>query len=149
MSQQVFYLSTLELPTTYVLKNQTHIIIIMSPHYLIAILALLFPLLAAARDQNGGSAIPWKPLENITEPHVTEIANFAVTTYNLQDKKNLVFQKVTKGFYHKEVGTLYRLVIRVKNDKSALTPTADYEAVVLEKRWAEYKKLVSFVQITN
>ncbi|KAK9923234.1 hypothetical protein M0R45_031664 [Rubus argutus] len=121
----------------------------MSPHYLIAILALLFPLIAAARDQNGGSAIPWKPLENINDPHVTEIANFAVTTHNLQDKKNLVFQKVTKGFYHKEVGTLYRLVIRVKNDKSVLTPTADYEAVVLEKRWAEYKKLVSFVQITK
>lgn len=123
----------------------------MSPHYLIAILALLFPLLTAAIDQSGGSAPlgAWMPLKNISDPHVTEIANFAVTSYNSQNHKNLLFQKVIKGYYHIESGTRYRLVVRVKDEKSVVIPTADYLAVVLEKRWAGDKKLVFFYQISN
>jgi hypothetical protein len=123
----------------------------MSPHYLIAILALLFPLLTAAVDQSGGPAPlgAWTPLKNISDPPVIEIAKFAVTAYNSQNHKNLLFQKVIKGSYHIESGTRYRLVVRVKDEKSVVIPTADYLADVLEKRWTGDKKLVYFQQISN
>ncbi|PRQ51121.1 putative Cystatin domain-containing protein [Rosa chinensis] len=122
----------------------------MSPHYLVAILALLFPLLTAAVDKSGDSAPlgAWTPLKNISDPQVTEIAKYAVKVYNSQNHKNLIFQKVIKGYYQIESGRLYKLDVRVKDEKSVQFPTTDYQAIVLT-RGSFFKKLVSFRQISN
>ncbi|KAL6140803.1 hypothetical protein ACLB2K_059096 [Fragaria x ananassa] len=121
----------------------------MSPHYLIAIFALLFPLLTTAVDNNSDNTLigAWKPLKSISDPHVTEIANYAVDAYTRQNQKHLIFQKVIKGYYQIESGILYKLVIRVK-DENVHFPNAEYQAVVLSKGSVS-KKLISFIEITN
>ena len=147
MPQQVSFASTL---THQVLEHQTHIVVIMSPYNLVAILALLFPLLTAAVEL-GGHSTPvgaWVPLKDINDPQVIKIAKFAVYAYTRQNTyKNLIFQKVIKGYYQIESGTLYKLVIRVKDDDVHF-PTADFQAIVLSKGSVS-KKLVSFTQISN
>ncbi|KAL6140807.1 hypothetical protein ACLB2K_059100 [Fragaria x ananassa] len=89
----------------------------------------------AAMDHSGDStpvdASAWFPLKNISDPHVTEIANYAVDAYTRQNQKHLIFRKVIKGYYQIESGTLYKLVIRVK-DENVHFPTAEYLASLVK-----------------
>ncbi|XP_061344379.1 cysteine proteinase inhibitor 5-like [Gastrolobium bilobum] len=82
----------------------------------------------------------WKPIQNIADPHVTEIANYAVTEYDNRSGSKLKLVKVIKGETQVVAGTNYRLVLAAK-DESA---TKHYEAVVWEKVWEHFKNLTSF-----
>lgn len=107
-------------------------------YLLLAILAVLLSLSAAATPL-GPATGGWEPIENINDPHVKEIAEFAVSEYNKKSNKKLVFQSVVKGETQVVTGKNYRLVIAVKDDK--------YEAVVWERVWLHSKILTSFNQV--
>ncbi|KAE8724385.1 Cysteine proteinase inhibitor 5 [Hibiscus syriacus] len=100
---------------------------------------VFFPLIFSdARKANftGG----WSPIQNITDPHVSEIAEFAVGQYNNESKASLKLEKVLKGETQVVSGTNYRLVLKAKDGAAEKT----YEAVVWEKPWQNYKNLTSF-----
>ncbi|XP_050387398.1 cysteine proteinase inhibitor 5-like [Argentina anserina] len=110
---------------------------------LFALLLLLLPLVTAVADETviGG----WTPIKNIGDPHVKEIAEFAVSEYNQSQKKSLVFQSVVRGETQVVAGIKYRLVISVNEGDSL----ANYEAVVWEKIWIKFRKLISFNKAGN
>ncbi|XP_061999277.1 cysteine proteinase inhibitor 5-like [Rosa rugosa] len=74
---------------------------------LFAILAILHPLAAAARS---GMAGGWKLIKDINDPHVKEIAEFAVSKYNSRVSEHV------KGETQVVVGENYRLVIAIKDN---------------------------------
>ncbi|KAK9923486.1 hypothetical protein M0R45_031903 [Rubus argutus] len=116
--------------------------------YVLALLTVLFPLLAAGTEQNDASG--WKPVLDISDRLVIDIGKFAVYEYDQNNHKDLVFQNVTEGAY-KDVkeGTQYRLVITVRDNDSTLNPNPVYQAIVFRRPWDRFKKLLSFVQISN
>ncbi|XWS15479.1 hypothetical protein CRYUN_Cryun34aG0004200 [Craigia yunnanensis] len=85
----------------------------------------------------------WTPIKNITHPHVTEIAEFAVTEYNKQSKTTLKLLKVVKGETQVVAGVNYRLLLNA-TDGAATNP---YQAVVWEKAWQHYMNLTSFIRL--
>lgn len=112
-------------------------------YLLLAILAVLLSLSAAAAPR-GPAKGGWEPIENINDPHVKEIAEFAVSEYNKKSNKKLVFQSVVKGETQVVSGQNYRVVIAVKGDNSL---AVKYEAVVWERVWLHSKILTSFKQV--
>ena len=119
----------------------------LSLRYILVLLALLCPLFAADASAPAGD---WKPVEDISDSLVIDIGKFAVYEYHQQHNKDLVFQNVTKASYKDvERGTLYRLVIIVKDYDSNLNPNPVYLATVFRRPFDRFKKLLSFVQISN
>ena len=65
---------------------------------------LILPIYAATavggKSGGGGGGVlvgAWQPIKNVTEPHVTEIGEFAVEEYNKESKSQLTFLSVVKG----------------------------------------------------
>ncbi|KAG4196194.1 hypothetical protein ERO13_A06G153900v2 [Gossypium hirsutum] len=85
----------------------------------------------------------WTPIKNIKDPHVTEIAEFAIDEYNKQSKGNLKLEEVVKGKTQVVSGINYTLVLQVKDE----TVDNSYEAVVWEKAWLKFRKLTSFTLV--
>ncbi|XP_012090836.2 cysteine proteinase inhibitor 5 [Jatropha curcas] len=117
------------------------------------LLCLLFVVSGAAAAARLGG---WQPIKNLNDPHVVEIANYAVGEYNKRSTANLKLnyavgeynkrstanlklEKVVKGETQVVAGTNYRLVLEVNGGASK-----DYEAVVWEKTWENFKNLTSF-----
>ncbi|PON34352.1 Cystatin [Parasponia andersonii] len=111
------------------------------------LLGLLLPLelaASAARTVPGPGTGPlvggWQPIEDLKDPHVREIAEFAVTEYNKQSKLDLKLKSVVKGETQVVAGTNYRLVVSVQNKAVA----EKYEALVWERPWLHFRNLTSF-----
>ncbi|MED6157106.1 hypothetical protein PIB30_020262 [Stylosanthes scabra] len=107
---------------------------------------LLLALSAAAtvdsRIEPSGLVGGWTPIENLGDPHVLEIAKFAVTEYNKQSGASLNLEKVIKGDTQVVAGTNYRLILSASSGGSS--GTSNYEAIVWEKPWQNFKSLTSF-----
>jgi len=73
------------------------------------------------------------PIDDINNPGVTEITNFAITEYNKQSEAKLKFEKVIKGEAQLVEGTNYRLTLSATNGSVSNT----YET----------KELTSFVPV--
>ncbi|KAI6704638.1 hypothetical protein NL676_007600 [Syzygium grande] len=82
----------------------------------------------------------WKPIKNLSDPYVREIAEFAVKTHNDEAKTGLVLKMVVKGETQGVAGTNYRLVINVKDGAS----TKSFEAIVWDKPWEHFRSLTLF-----
>ncbi|KAM4111860.1 hypothetical protein ACJW30_05G097300 [Castanea mollissima] len=93
----------------------------------------------------GGGVLPggWQPIKNVTEPHVTEIGEFAVEEYNKESKSQLKFLSVVKGETQVVAGTNYRLIVATKVGGL----TKNYQAVVWEKTWEHFRNLTSFTPV--
>lgn len=117
----------------------------MGSYYLLAVLALLFPLLAVA-DVGSSGGLVWKPVTNVRDPHVIEVAQFAVSQHNKEFAENLSFEKVIKGVEYEEPESgivTFRLEITVKSDvKSFAVATS-----VTDNASTKHKKLGSFTKI--
>ncbi|KAK4439442.1 putative MO25-like protein [Sesamum alatum] len=87
----------------------------------------------------------WRPIDNLKDPEVVEIANFAVTEHNKEASAALAFEAVVKGETQVVAGTNYRLVIAAKDGSAA--GSKQYQAVVWDKPWQKFRKLVSFEEI--
>ncbi|KAK4492812.1 hypothetical protein RD792_000137 [Penstemon davidsonii] len=114
-------------------------------HVSLLVLFVLVPILATAKVT---SLIAWLPLQNPNDPHVVEIAKFAIAEHNKEAKASLVFITVVKGERQSGesqliFGSKYRLLISAK-DGGATAPK-NYQAVVSERRWG--KELLSFQEI--
>ncbi|KAB1217404.1 Cysteine proteinase inhibitor 5 [Morella rubra] len=101
---------------------------------------LFFPISATAVGGKGPLVGGWQPIKNPKDPHVTEIGEFAVAEYNKQTKAGLKFVRVVKGETQVVAGTNYRLVLEAKDRAVA----KNYEAVVWEKPWENFRNLTSF-----
>ncbi|KAK7331127.1 hypothetical protein VNO77_25341 [Canavalia gladiata] len=106
-------------------------------------LLLLVILFASMIVRN--EAIPggWTPIKNLKDPHVQQIANFAVIEYDKQSGANLKLVNVIRGDTQVVAGISYRLVLAASNGPS----TGKYQAVVLEKAGLQDKKLISFTSL--
>ncbi|PNX86985.1 cysteine proteinase inhibitor [Trifolium pratense] len=91
----------------------------------------------AAREQIllGG----YSPIKNLNDPHVIDIAKFAVTEFNKQIGATLKFDKVIKGESQVVAGTNYRLIITTSNS----VPNT-YQAIVYENPGEHVRNLTSF-----
>lgn len=112
----------------------------MRSHSLFLLLGLLLLLVASSAKRAAPLAGGWQPIKNLNDPHVREIAEFAVAEYNKQSKVDLKLKSVVKGETQVVAGTNYRLVVSVKNGVKA----EKYEAVVWEKPWQHFRNLTSF-----
>ncbi|XP_058771917.1 cysteine proteinase inhibitor 5-like [Vicia villosa] len=82
----------------------------------------------------------YNPITNINDPHVIEIAKFAVTQYDKQSGVKLKFKKVIKGESRVVAGINYRLTLSAGEGWVSKI----YEAVVWEKPWLHFRNLTSF-----
>ncbi|XP_008811323.2 cysteine proteinase inhibitor 1-like [Phoenix dactylifera] len=94
---------------------------------------------AASKVLVGG----WKPIKDISDPHVQEIAEFAVSEHNKLANTNLTLSKVVKGETQVVAGINYRLVVETKDGEAM----ANYVAVVWEKTWEGFRNLTSFTPV--
>ncbi|KAL3845466.1 hypothetical protein ACJIZ3_002869 [Penstemon smallii] len=103
---------------------------------------VIFALLSVLATAAFGISIVghWRPIENPNDPGVVEIAKFAVAEHNKEAHAALGFVSVVKGETQVVAGTKYRLVISAK-DGSA---TKNYDALVWDKPWEKFRKLVFF-----
>ncbi|KAK7303382.1 hypothetical protein RJT34_14286 [Clitoria ternatea] len=105
-------------------------------HYLVLFLSLLVLRGVESASKPGG----WSPIKDLKDPHVVEIANYAVSEYDKRSGANLKLVKVVKGETQVVAGANYRLVLKVSGGSA----TDNYEAVVWEKPWLHFRNLTSF-----
>ncbi|KAL2932294.1 Cysteine proteinase inhibitor 5 [Bienertia sinuspersici] len=113
----------------------------------------LFSLLLITITSAAGGLTPAKsqplpggytPINNISDPHVIEVARFAVEEHNKQDDAHLLkFLRILKGWSQVVAGINYRLIIAAEpincNGK-----VYHYEAIVYERPWQHFMNLTSF-----
>ncbi|WOL17621.1 hypothetical protein Cni_G26414 [Canna indica] len=122
------------------------LLVLLSPFFSATINAKADPPSAAPRKAKiaGG----WATVQDLKDPHILEIAKFAVSEYNQRNKTNLTLSQLVAAQKQVVDGTKYRLKLQVK-DNSGGSP-ATCAAVVLEKPWQnDYKELVSFAVQEN
>ncbi|KAM5588002.1 cysteine proteinase inhibitor 1 [Rosa sericea] len=113
---------------------------------LAGLFAHLSHLLLADPDDNPNYGA-YHPIEDIHDPHVIEIAEFAVSELNKELQKKLVFQSVVRGESQVVAGQNYKLVVAVKDQSSYPTSSVNYECVVWEKVWLKFRKLTFFHEV--
>ncbi|THU42933.1 hypothetical protein C4D60_Mb00t02400 [Musa balbisiana] len=108
------------------------------------LLAMLLLLLVSSSVSTSHAQLVggWQPIRDLNDPHVREIAVFAVSQYNVQENKGLELSQVLAGQQQVVSGMNYNLTLKVKDGLS----TANYVAVVYESLKGE-KLLESFVLI--
>ena len=82
----------------------------------------------------------WSPIANLSDPNVIEIAKFAVAEHNKEANARLALIRVVKGETQLVSGVNYKLVIEAEDGGAVKR----YEAIVWEKAWENFKKLISF-----
>ncbi|TKY53950.1 Cysteine proteinase inhibitor 5 [Spatholobus suberectus] len=102
-------------------------------------LLLAFILFASTIAKNEVSFGGWSPID-INDPHVTEIANYAVTEYDKRYGEMLKFEKVIKADTQIVTGINYRVTLTASNGSSY----NNYIAIVWEKVWMHFRNLTSF-----
>ncbi|KAK8575482.1 hypothetical protein V6N13_033279 [Hibiscus sabdariffa] len=112
-----------------------------NPLFLFFLVSLVsLPLIfSEARELN--VAGEWTPIQNIDDPHVKEIAEFAVSEYIHHKKAMFKLVKVIGGKTQLASGMKYRLLLLVDEMMTMMY----YEAVVWEKADGS-KSLISFVK---
>uniref|UniRef100_A0A0D9WYJ1 Cystatin domain-containing protein n=1 Tax=Leersia perrieri TaxID=77586 RepID=A0A0D9WYJ1_9ORYZ len=82
----------------------------------------------------------WSPIEDINDPHIQELGEWAVSEHNkVSTTSVLTFSKVTSGEQQVVSGMNYRLFIAASTSNDT---NGSYVAVVFEQ--ASTRKLVSF-----
>ncbi|KAK8664924.1 hypothetical protein V6N13_084693 [Hibiscus sabdariffa] len=106
-------------------------------HFLVLLLPFIFlPLMISVTEVSAVGE--WTPIKN---PHVIEMAKFAVGEYNKQRNASLKLVTVVSGETQEAfIGKRYRLILKATDGIA----TREYQAIVLEKEWFSFKKLVSF-----
>lgn len=98
---------------------------------------------SAALRQKGAFVGGYTPIKDLNDPHVKEIANFAVSEYDKQSGAKLRLVKIVSGDSQVVAGTNYRLVIAAKGG-SRSAAASNYEALVYERSWEHFRNLTSF-----
>ncbi|KAG6533272.1 hypothetical protein ZIOFF_007138 [Zingiber officinale] len=88
----------------------------------------------------------WAPIKDVEDSHVRELGDFAVEEHNRREHDELTFDKVVRGETQVVAGINYRLVLRARDAGGS---AADYQAMVWEKVWINFRQLTSFVHIES
>ncbi|ESW26013.1 hypothetical protein PHAVU_003G084300 [Phaseolus vulgaris] len=107
------------------------------------LILLMFVLFASAVARKNIASGGWSPIKNISDPHVTEIADYAVTEYAKRSGHKLKLEKVIKGETQVVAGVNYRLTLAATDGSSS----NNYEAIVWEKVWQHFRNLTSFTPV--
>lgn len=116
----------------------------MAPKSLPILLLTFFSILTLSTAALVGA---YRPIEDLNDPYVAEIAKFAVNEHNKQAKTSLVLSKVIGGESQVVQGTNYKLQIKVKGAAPRDVQPQVYEAVVWDKPWEKFRELVSFTRM--
>ena len=119
--------------------------------FLLLSAALLLVTGVFADGESDGSADTgdWTPIKNFKNPHVHELAEYAVTAYNYQARKHLKFHSIVYGeIQWLPRGTNYRFVIAAIDGEN-LTITNSYIARVFENTEVGDKTLQAFKPINE
>lgn len=112
----------------------------MKSQYLFVVVQLF--LLKSFFFSEAEARVPWEPIENMNDPKLIEIANFAVNEHNRVAHSHLEFQRVVSG--EKKLSSFgllakYRVVlVTFDNSRNSIDPqepdarTVKYEARVNE-----------------
>ncbi|XVF13718.1 hypothetical protein REPUB_Repub08aG0231700 [Reevesia pubescens] len=114
--------------------------------FMVSLLFLPFVFSDARRMTLAGG---WEPIKNISEPHVREVAEFAVSDYNKQSKASLKLKSVVEGETQVVSGINYKLVVETIDGTINWTVAGieEYEAVVWEKAQGNSRSLTSFKRL--
>ncbi|KAI3740527.1 hypothetical protein L2E82_30995 [Cichorium intybus] len=82
----------------------------------------------------------WKPIVNVTDPKVVDIAKFAVNEHDKKDQASLKFIKVVSGKSQVVAGMDYNLTIMAVNGGLE----NNYVAIVWDKPTQNFRQLMSF-----
>ncbi|CAK8579049.1 unnamed protein product [Lathyrus sativus] len=80
----------------------------------------------------------WNPIQNVNDPHVIDIAKYALTEHFKRSKLYLTFDKVISGETKVDVGTTYCL-----NISATFVISNNYNVVVFENK--QFRNLIKFV----
>jgi cystatin-C len=107
------------------------------------VLFLLVLLVSMAKNQAkpGG----YTPIKDINDPHVIEIAKFAITEHNKRVKTELHFTKVISGESQVVAGINYRLTLSARYGSSSKSDP--YVAVVYDRPQQHLRNLTYFIPI--
>ncbi|CAI8604492.1 unnamed protein product [Vicia faba] len=83
----------------------------------------------------------WIPIKNINDPHVTSIANYAVTEYDKRSGSKLKLEKVISG----ETKIVDGIIFCLNISATTISASNKYNVVVLEK--LSQRNLTSFVPL--
>ncbi|KAL3627344.1 hypothetical protein CASFOL_028707 [Castilleja foliolosa] len=116
--------------------------------FIFTILSILAVLAPSEASRGGALVGGWRPIENLKDPEVVDIAKFAVAEHNKQAKKSLSFVDVVKGETQVVSGTKYRLVVTARDGgAAAAVEPQNYSAIVWYKPWQHLKQLISFDKV--
>ncbi|QHO51103.1 hypothetical protein HN51_002854 [Arachis hypogaea] len=98
--------------------------------------------MASHKEASGGLiANGLNPIKNLNDPHVVDIAQFAVTDYNKQSAAHLKLVKINNGYTQVVSGGVnYNLLLLTFGG----LPDNRYEAIVFENNSQNSRKLISF-----
>ncbi|XP_021766658.1 cysteine proteinase inhibitor 5-like [Chenopodium quinoa] len=107
----------------------------------LSLLAVIISVASAAGLRSGTEVGGFKPIENLGDPYVQDIAKFAVKEHNEQEDSHLGIEKIVKGEEQVVAGKNYRLTI-------AANDSHYYETVVYDKPWAKFRSLTYFRSVS-
>ncbi|XP_039173959.1 cysteine proteinase inhibitor 1-like [Eucalyptus grandis] len=84
----------------------------------------------------------WEPIKDLSDPHVREIAEFAINKHNEDAQTKLALDKVVKGETVGFLGTIYKLIVEVKDGANPKS----YEAVVWDGKLVRFLVLFKAVE---
>ncbi|MED6219496.1 hypothetical protein PIB30_036277 [Stylosanthes scabra] len=113
-------------------------------HVFFLLLALTAAFTVDSRKEVPGPKGGWKPIKDLSDPLVEEIAEFAVTEHNRRSGfvAPLTLRRIIKGETQVVSGINYRLFLSASSGESSAT--SNYVAIVLEKPWLNSLSLTSF-----
>ncbi|KZV55088.1 cysteine protein inhibitor 5 [Dorcoceras hygrometricum] len=105
---------------------------------LLTVISSLLLAFASVEASFGG----WQAINNLTDPKVVEIAEFAVKQHNMRVNAMLRLVAVVNGETQMVDGVNYRLDISAAN--TLMSMKGNYRVVVWDKPWNKERKLISF-----
>ncbi|KAK9091927.1 hypothetical protein Syun_026838 [Stephania yunnanensis] len=85
----------------------------------------------------------WQPIDVQNNAHAVDLAQYAVNEHNKQAHTHLKFESLVRGESQVVAGVNYRLTLAAKDE----ILVRQYQAVVYERPWENYRELNSFVPI--
>ncbi|CAM9003456.1 unnamed protein product [Rhodiola kirilowii] len=82
----------------------------------------------------------WRPIKDVNDPTIQDLAKFALTEQNRLRGARLQFGRVIKGEQQVVAGMNYRLILAANSDGKP----GKYEAVLYVRPWEKFRKLTSF-----
>ncbi|MED6157105.1 hypothetical protein PIB30_020261 [Stylosanthes scabra] len=105
-------------------------------HVFFLLLALTAAAAVVSRKEAYGPKSVWTPIKDLSDPHVEDIAQFAISAHNSRPFEPVIIlklQRIIKGETQVVAGTNYRLLLEACSLNGSPHPTGIYEAIVLER----------------